>query len=447
MKRARFYSASEISDDYKTHLARLYIVEREQGKSRKEFVDNLRASGLDLSERSIDRWAAKYTLTGNVISTEKLTGRAELLNREQRDICSGWVLDQIAKGIAVHRETYCNFVATFFGVKLSQMTVSNYLAEDGFTYRTLQKKTASFIIDVDKLRIDAWNWVKTQKFPYDLSKIASIDFTFTGHRTERRSGFGIKGGVQPMEATAVSTYTNCIVTVVWADGINRTPPMLFTYNAAFRHDRKRTQRRDDLREHLDACLQRYGITPDRIKSVGKDKYEREHYVTESPKLLRLFFEKYKVPPGVTVFSDNGNSFFENGESVLHKLGFKTHICYPANVHQYLSPNDNRLHGTSKQTWRNSGINYSDDVDSCLRLLSYLDRDIVKHSKHWFERNMLKLQESDVADLVSSRGGKMCHLHKGWLRSYRISIGEDARGQMPELPDDLNDRLDGVYWEL
>ena len=60
--------------------------------------------------------------------------------------------------------------------------------------------------------------------------------------------------------------------------------------------------------------------------------------------------------------------------------------------------------------------------------------------------MLKLQESGVAGLISGRGGKKSHLHKDWLRSYRISMGEDARGQMPEKIDNLNDRLDGIYWE-
>ena len=446
MKRARQYSAAQIPDDIKTYLARLYILQRDQGKTRKDFVNEQSALGLYFSDRQLNRWVARIESIGTAVLTEKLTGRDVLLNRDQRDICSGWVLSKISEGVAVHLETYCGFTSTHFDVKLSESTASRYLAEDGFSYRTLQKKTASFIVDVDKMRIDAWEWVKKQQFPMDLSKIASIDFTFTGHRTERRSSFGIKGGAQPMEASPISTFTNCIVTMLWADGINRTPPKLFTYNPAFRRDRKQTKRRDALLEHLDEYLKHYGISHDRVIYVGKDKYEKEHYVTESPMLLRLFFEKYKVPPEVTVFSDNGNSFFENGESVLLKLGFQNHICYPSNVHQYLSPNDNRLHGTSKQAWRNSGVNYSDDVDSCLRLLSYLDRDIVKHSKHWFERNMLKLQESDVADLIASRGGKMCHLHKGWLRSYRISIGEDARGQMPKLPDNLNDRLDGVYWE-
>src|SRR5215207_7917093 len=139
------------------------------------------------------------------------------------------------------------------------------------------------------------------------------------------------------------------------------------------------------------------------------------------------------------------TLFSRTRSVLLNLGFDNHLCYPASVHQYLSPNDNRLHGTAKQSWRALELDYSDDVESCVCLLHYLDRDIVAHSKLWFKRNMLELKEEDVEQLVGLTG-KNSRQHKGWLRAYRIFIGEDARGPRPELPDNLADKLDGVYWE-
>jgi hypothetical protein len=55
-------------------------------------------------------------------------------------------------------------------------------------------------------------------------------------------------------------------------------------------------------------------------------------------------------------------------SVLESLGFAKHVPYPAPVHQHLSPNDNRLHGTAKARWRNSGVDFQDDVESSLLLL-------------------------------------------------------------------------------
>jgi transposase len=424
------YPAANISDDFKTHLARLYLVQHKKGKSSADFVNDLSEAGLVVSPRQFYRWVARVDSDNTAISNEKLSGNEKVLDRENRDVTSGWVLEQLEIGEEVHLKTYCDFVFDKFGINISLMTAGNYLKEDGFTPRTLQKKSASFIIDHEQLRLDLWNWVKSRQLKMNniiRTKLCSIDFTFTGHRTERRKGFGIKGGSQPMESSKISKYTNCIITCIWADGKNRTPPMLFTLNPKFCRDRKPTQLRDEQRDHLIQCLSHYAIHMDRVVYVGKDKGETEQYTKESPKLLRLFFEHYDVPDDATILSDNGNAFYEDGVSVLEQVGFKNHDTYPANVHQYLSMNDNRLHGTGKQEWRNSGLDHSDDVKSCLALLSYLDQNIIKWGKYWFNRNVLELQESQVAELISSSGKKKCHLHKSWMRAYRNTLSQNDKG--------------------
>ena len=415
---------SDVSDEFKTHLAKLFVIQQKKGKTRNDFVNELSEAGVVVSTRQFDRWVSRVKSGSTAISNTKLSGNEKLLDREQRNETSGWVLEQLEEGEEVHLAGYCAAVLKQHGVEISLTTAWRYLIEDGFTPRTLQKKSSSFIIDHEQLRTDLWNWVKSRQLRFNniiRTKLCSIDFTFTGHRTERRKGFGIKGGAQPMEATKISKYTNCIVTVVWADGKNRTPPMLFTLNQKFRRDRNRTAKRDEQVDHLFTCLTRYNISFDRVVYVGKKAGETGQYTKECPNLIRLFFEHYNVPSDCTVLSDNGNSFYEDGDSVLEQVGFKNHDTYPANVHQYISMNDNRLHGTAKQSWRNGGIDHSDDVESCLALLFYLDRDIVKHSKYWFNRNLLELEESQVGDLISSAGSKKSHLHKDWLRAYRNSV--------------------------
>lgn len=445
MKRALEYSAATIPDNFKTYLAALYQVQHAKGKKRKEFVKECSDAGLHFSARQLDRWVASLNSSGSAISTEKGSGQEKLLTREQRDVCSGWVLVKIFKGELVHLSTYCHFVRDHFGIDISDMTASNYLDEDGFSYRTVQKKNQSFTVDVLKLRRIHWNWVQRQTFPKNRAHLCSIDFTFTGHRTDKRSGFGIRGGASPMEATPISRFTNCIVTCLWADGKNRTPPMLFTYNPKFRRDRNPTALRTADFDHLVDCLVRYNIDPSRIQYIGKDKYETEVYAKECPDLVRRFFSKYPVNPNVTVLSDNGNSFLENGVSVIDSLGFKKHVRYEAIVHQYGSPNDNNNNGAAKQKWRASGVDYSDDVEASIRLLHYLDEDIIQHSKYYFDRNMLKLDEDGLENLIGWGSNKMGHLHQGWMRSYYISMGQDARGPREDLPDNLDDGLDGLYW--
>ena len=96
--------------------------------------------------------------------------------------------------------------------------------------------------------------------------------------------------------------------------------------------------------------------------------------------------------------------------------------------------------------RMRGLDYSDDVDSYLSLLSYLDRDIIAYSGYWMKRNILALVEEDVEGLIGSRGSKKSHLHKDWMRANRISIGQDARGERSNIPEEIRDHLDGLYWE-
>jgi hypothetical protein len=59
---------------------------------------------------------------------------------------------------------------------------------------------------------------------------------------------------------------------------------------------------------------------------------------------------------------------------------------------------------------------------------------------------LELKEEAVGDLIGNRGSKKSHLHKSWLRAYRIATGQDARGVRPNIPEEVRDGLDGLYWE-
>jgi hypothetical protein len=449
MKRAALYPASEIDDDTKSKLAKLFKIQKAKGKSNKEFTAECAEAGWVFSERVLDRWLVAINSGSNAISVDKMTGSPPSLTRPERDISSGWVLDQLDHGKLVNLDSFCKFVLSHFSIKIATSTASNYLSEDGFTYRVVKKRSSSYIVDLEKLEADLWNWVSRRQISLNNiapSKVCSIDFTFTGHRTERRMSFGVEGNAQPTEAVSISRYTNCIVTCAWADGRNRTPPVLFTFNQEFRRDRTSTARRAEQVEHLRERLSYYGINKHRVIYIGKDKGEKETYVKESPDLLRRFFKLYNLPADATALSDNGNSFFENGESVLKKLGFKNHDCYPSNVHQWISINDNPWHGSSKGSWRTSGVDYSDDVDSCLMLLSLLDKDIIENGKYWFQRNILALKESEVGALIGNRGSKKSHLHKSWLRAYRISIHQDARGERPNIPEEIRDGLDGLYWD-
>ncbi len=90
---------------------------------------------------------------------------------------------------------------------------------------------------------------------------------------------------------------------------------------------------------------------------------------------------------------------------------------------------NRLHGTAKKIWRESNLDYKDDVKSSVFLLNCLDNDIQNQSKMWFDRNMIQLKESEVEELIGSEGKKFSKLHKSWLRKYCVWIGLEDQGIM------------------
>ena len=438
MSQRKTYSAASISDDTKTMIARLYQVLHSKGKHRSEFVADFNQAGYRFSESQLDRWVARINAGKTAVSTAKATTALACLTREQRDIAGGWVLLQNLHGVPVHLSDYSRFCSEQFWQPLSKQTASRYLAEDGFSYRTMQNKTKGFMVDILSQRRQLWEWMQAQRkeglFDVQRSLLASIDFTFTGHRTEKDFSFSSQGGSQPKSSVTISPYTNCIVTVVWADGINRTPPMLFTYNPNFRRDRRPTAQRIALVQHFDACLKESGIDAKRIVYVGQEKGESRYYVSESAALLRIFFDYYKVPKCAVILSDLGGSFADQGKSVLLELGFQKHVFYPAAVHQYLSPNDNRLHGTAKKVWRESNIDHKDDVKSCIFLLRCLDNDIQTQSKMWFDRNMIELKESEVEELIGATGGKFSKLHKSWLCMYQIWMDSKNQPTVGNLDD-------------
>ena len=124
-------------------------------------------------------------------------------------------------------------------------------------------------------------------------------------------------------------------------------------------------------------------------------------------------------------------FFPGGVSALEALGFEKHVAYPSAVHQYLSPNDNRLHGAAKARWRNSGVDFKDDVESSLKLLSHLDEDLKAHGATWFERNMLGLTAGSATELIRGRRGQRSQVDYDRLSAYKNFVGLDVKAGSEE----------------
>jgi len=323
---------------------------------------------------------------GTAVSQNYGGNHERVLSEVEIQVVSGFVLYMNSQKKEVHLETVQTFIFDQFNKEIGLSTVYKYLDEQGFSSRVAKGRSGGVQLDLAQMSQMAHEWLTTTPIHCSRYLLCSVDFVFTSHRTDRRVSYSLKGGSQPQIDQSISRFTNCILTCVWADGIDRTPPVLFTYNQEFRSDRPSTKRRDAQLGHLWDSLKHFNISSERVIYVGETSSEKRVYVAESSQLVSLFFDIYKIPRRCTVLSDNGNAFLDNGDDIFLKLGLSQHHQYPAVVHHFLSPNDNRLHGAAKKKWREMKLDYTDDVWSSIALLRCLDEsyDSVEAD---FERNL------------------------------------------------------------
>lgn len=427
MIKKRKYPSTELSTSQRELIARLVGPLEARGISRSAFRSILAEAEFTVPKSSLDRWVHSCVVVGTIFTAEKSSGAAPLLDDDQCEIAAGWVLSQNDANQVVSLASFSAFCKSAFGVDLALSTSHDYLHALGFSAKVSQVKTSGFTVDGETLSKMMFEWKRKRQRAGDLQALlASVDFTFTGHRTDRRLSYAPAGGVQPKSSIACSQFTNCIVTVVWSDGVNRTPAALFTFNGKFRLDRVGRNAWVQERDKLEEALVRYGIEAKRVIYIGAEKNEARTYVSESADLLRRFFALYHVRRKEVVFSDNGTAFFPGGASVLEALGFTKHVAYPAPVHQHLSPNDNRLHGAAKAKWRNSGVDFKDDVESSLGLLNHLDADLEAHGATWFQQNILNLTAESARELIRGRSGQRSQVDYDRLYAYKSFGGLDLK---------------------
>ena len=149
-----------------------------------------------------------------------------------------------------------------------------------------------------------------------------------------------------------------------------------------------------------------------------------------------------------MFTDDGTAFVDKGTDVIDSLGIRRGVHPPA-IHQFVSPNDNRLHGESKQVWRTTTVDTSDDVVTSIRLLKHIDDVSEEHVEQWFQR-----QFPCWRHWTTGQESSECHFwtpHKK-LAFYRECLSEYRRHANGEPPlvgasrGPTDSALDGVYWQ-
>jgi hypothetical protein len=257
-------------------------------------------------------------------------------------------------------------------------------------------------------------------------------------------------------------FTNCIATLYYADGVMRHRPVLFTYSTWFNPNPAKTAKAQKKFRETEALMQKYGITWDDIvyfegKPVNGSK--KLTYMKETPELVELFFEKRWVDSDVVLFSDDGKAFKEDGVPILRSYFDETGV-YPPPIHQFVSPNDNNLHGAAKRQWRAAmdrrEIDPKNDVEQSLYLLCALINVRSEHVQKLFKRNF-QIGAWNNPDLGAIAGLVSNNLISRIVNSdfYSKSLEAYCKYAKIENPIDVlilqrmvenkKDGLNGPYW--
>ena len=381
-----------------TEYTKEFLLLKQKKKKTYPAFQSLQNMGFKRSLRTPQRHIQAFNTTKHALKVVKKVRMQSSLNDEQIKIVDAWVNEQNKNNNPFHCIDVKKFIYESINIIVSERTACNILARLKHTKKTCQSKTSGYDKTNDKLKIEYINFITKMKnintFYRKPKDIRSIDVTYTKKPPTRITTYSPKGGGQQRASSKVHLYTNAIVTMISGDGLNHTPCLLYTHDPKMSKEQKNTDRGKRIRSEFEEALQRYNITEDRIIYTKSDK----NYYAESPDVYENFLDHYDIPKDTLILHDGGNAYKRQKTSIFDTKGFKNHVEYPTDVHQFLSPNDNKLHGC-KTIWKEEYYKFKDDVSPSLRLMQLIDLDTVKNSKTYFQKNLFNVTKKDLDEII------------------------------------------------
>lgn len=127
MKRSLSTNKPHLSNETKDVLGALFVELHRNGLSVGSFTAALNSGGYDIHESTVNRWAARTRSGHPAINDNKKTGRKELLDAQQQEIMTGWVIEQNHSGVEVHLNNFREAASQFFSVDMQDSAASSYL--------------------------------------------------------------------------------------------------------------------------------------------------------------------------------------------------------------------------------------------------------------------------------------------------------------------------------
>jgi hypothetical protein len=288
-----------------------------------------------------------------------------------------------------------------WGIPMSVSGCGIVLKSLGHSKKTCQTKTPGFTKLNSVLRDEYWAFIlemrRLNKFCIEPSMIHSLDVTYTRQPTKRVTTWSPVGSGKQKSNGKTNLYTDAIVTMIHGDGMNHTPCIMFTSNPRFNPEQKNTERGNRILTEQAVAFDKFSISRDRV--VYK---QGSNYTGESPELYEHFLHHYeakgKLGRADLFLHDGGRAYKRGTMSIFDTLGFINHVVFPSDVHQYLSPNDNKLHGC-KATWSEEYHEIGDSLSAPLRLMELIDFDTVNNSRTYFRNNLFEVKKSHLKGII------------------------------------------------
>lgn len=455
------YASTELTVPERDVLARVAAELLVEGYKVRGICSIYARAGYVVPDRTVRNWVVSVKSAGSALPGEYGGGAEPLLDKEMRMVVYGWAQTQIQAKIEVHLVNTKKFVRDTFGVSASYPTLSRVLNAGGFHQMTVKKKASGYNVHPREQAVMGLNFyrmARTRGLPAvpgeaQLGLIASIDFVSTAQGDNCRRAYGISGGAQPRSSITPPSFTNVIVTAIWADGIDRTPAAVYTHNPELSWTPQltgswKTKRKDDLNDLIDIS-NTYELDQTQVNYLQQDSNASKHYCAESAEILSHFV-MMNLPAfkreGVIVFHDAGNAFFPGGISLFNTFGIDNVITYTPAIHHWLSPNDNNLHSYCKAIWRQHQEKYDNDQERTLYLLYLLKKVPSEHVRGWFAKNLMfgrrAVTKTDCEEFFRGDGKNLSSFHQECVFAYRLFFGLNGVTGQPLATADAESALDG-----
>lgn len=382
-----------------------------------------------LAKSTLYRYMQRIEDEVEVFASVKASGATRKLSEQQAYILAGFVFVEEEKKTPVDFSQAKAWIQENFSVELTQPTIARYLKQFALKLRQVRVRTTGKKLDGVGVQMHAYEFVlNVHENGWMHRQLYSIDATYTSHRRDVRYALGVRGGNQPEGGKNLSPFTNCIMTLVSRNpkGQGRVhKPVLFSSNRAFDQRRRTSAQREIMAE--------YGVEEEQIVFVP----DGNNYLRESTDTVAHAMKLWKVQRDSIIFSDQGRSFWVDGQSVLSPDFTYEHVPYPAPAHHLLSPNDNKYHSGPKRQWRAAFKDFRDDFRCSLYLVSALQNVPGDQVGRWFDKNFLlsvkKPELKHLDSLVKSWNPKMADRYSLLEECKMEYLAYNEASQAPQPP--------------